>query len=155
MTTSHLEEAPEPPVATAVPVAEAIAHHPTGVEPAGIVPVPVVPERIPLAPDRERQLLTTGEWARVIGTVLCGVWLFGTAAGMAWAIAGLVKLQRLLQRVSVADSPLLTAAARWAADGLGLRSAIPIYHSSSLPAPVTFGLLRARIFVPAGLETSL
>ena len=152
---NHLVEAHEPPVVTAAPVAEVMAHRPADVEPAGIVPVSVVPERTPLALVRERKSLTTIEWASVFGTLLCGVWLIGTAAGMVWSIAGLVRLQRLLQTVAVANNPLLTAAARWAADGVGLPSAIPIYHSNLLPAPVTFGLLHASIFVPTGLETSV
>jgi len=155
METSQREEEPVLPVMTADPVTEVIAPHPTSVVPATVVPVSTVPERPPLAPVRERPSLTTGEWARVIGTLFCGVWIIGITVGMARAIVDLVKLQRLLQSVAVSDNELLAAAARRAADSLGLGGAIPIYHSNLLPAPVTFGLLRARIVVPAGLVTSL
>jgi beta-lactamase regulating signal transducer with metallopeptidase domain/thiol-disulfide isomerase/thioredoxin len=94
-------------------------------------------------------------WARLCGTVLCGIWLAGMATGVVHAFRSLVRFRRWAQTLSIADSPCLADAARRAAASLGRRSGVPIYHSSLLPAPVTLGLLRPRIVVPLGIESSL
>jgi bla regulator protein BlaR1 len=55
--------------------------------------------------------------------------------------------------LTLASSPSLASLANSAASEIGLKRIPPLYRSSVLPAPVTFGLWRPRIVVPDGIET--
>jgi WD40 repeat protein/beta-lactamase regulating signal transducer with metallopeptidase domain len=92
---------------------------------------------------------------RLVGTVLAGIWLLGTLFGAARAILR----RRALARWSRMFEPCLSSdvlrAARVAAEATGLRGALWVLESEVVPAPVTFGLLRPRIVVPAGLGSEL
>jgi WD40 repeat protein/beta-lactamase regulating signal transducer with metallopeptidase domain len=151
----HRKEALELSAEPAVPLVEIATDRTAGIPSTTISPVSAVVEAIRPASSRERQSLTTGEWARAMGTLICGIWFVGLAVGLERTFAGLAKLQGWLQTVSLAESPLLADAARAAADGLGFRQTPAIYRSNLLPAPVSFGLFRPRIVVPAGLESNL
>lgn len=96
-------------------------------------------------------LASPGNWLRLAGSLACALWFLGVAVGFVRTAATLAKLQRWLKTASVADDPLLAEAAR----NLGRRTAIRLYCSSTLPAPISLGLLRPRIVVPAGLESRL
>jgi len=152
---THQEGVPKSQISASIPVAETHADRlPIAVSPA-VASVSVVPDAIAPAPIPEQPFVRTPKWARIIGTLVCGVWFAGIAVGVGRAILGFAKLRRWIQTVSVAESPALSRAARSAADGVGLRKEIAVYRSNRLPSPVTFGLLRPRIVVPAGIEASL
>jgi beta-lactamase regulating signal transducer with metallopeptidase domain/thiol-disulfide isomerase/thioredoxin len=153
----HSPQAVEPPVANAIsiPVAETNNDRPEFAEAAVIPPVSVVADPSPPAPIQKLQFPTMTEWARIIGTLLCGLWFVGIAVGSVKAIFGLATLRRWMQTVSVAENPILSAVVRQAADGVGLQSDFVVSGSDLLPAPVTFGLFRPRIVVPAGIEATL
>ena len=70
------------PLANSIPVVEAERVRSTTVAPAHVPPVAVAPESNPLAPVREQPALATTEWARILGSLLCGIWFAGIAAGM-------------------------------------------------------------------------
>ncbi|MBC7855572.1 MAG: M56 family metallopeptidase, partial [Pirellulaceae bacterium] len=152
---NHREEVLESPVPMSPPVAEFASVNPVSAEPKTISPASVVPELAPHGPSREQLSLSATQRTRIIGTLVCGIWLVGIVCGVARALVCLVKLRRWTQTVTVAACPELASAARSAADGLGWRKEIVIYRSCLLPAPITFGLLRPRIVVPAGIESDL
>jgi beta-lactamase regulating signal transducer with metallopeptidase domain/thiol-disulfide isomerase/thioredoxin len=151
----HREQAAELPVATSMPVVEASTFESTSSELPSIQSVWSVPDPNSRAPQRESQAFTTTQWVRLFGTLLCGIWFAGIAAGIARASLGLVQLRRWSHSVAVADHPLIVAAAGQAAENLGTRQKIVIYKSSLLPAPISFGLLHPRIVVPTGIESRL
>lgn len=143
------------PTVISRPVAEAQAVGLTIKKSAVIPPVANVAEPIPAAPILEQPTLSTSLRWQIVGTVLCGSWLVGIAISLGRTIVGLSKFRRWLQTLSVLDSPLIDAAAGEAAEEVGLRSTVVIYHSALLPAPVSYGLLRQRIVVPLGIEFEL
>ena len=148
--------AAELPDATLMPVAD--AHPPVrpfGTELPAIAPAAVVPDRAANAATAERPSSTAIPGARIVGTLLCGLWFAGISIGAARSLLDLLRLRRWLQTVTTAESPLLVTAADEAAKHLGLRQMIAICTSSLLPAPISCGLLRPRIVVPAGMESSL
>jgi len=95
------------------------------------------------------------KWGQILGTLLCGVWCLGVAGGLVKAVLSIVRLYRWMQTVSLAESPVLLAAAKWAADSAGLPRPIPVHRSGLAPAPASFGLFHPRIVVPNGIESSL
>ncbi len=153
--TIHGERPLESPVATTITATGTCPVRPTSAGASAVAPAASVPNSTAPAPIRQEQSPTAAPWARVIGTLLCGLWFAGTAIGLARAITGLIRLRRWIQSVTVADSPALAAVARSAANSMGLRNSVPIHRSSLLPAPVTFGLLQPRIVLPADIETTL
>ncbi len=123
--------------------------------PAVIVPDSVTSPPVPHAPIPEQPVSATTEWAWIIGSLLCGLWFVGIATGLVRATLSVARFRRWMQTVSVAESPLLVAAARGAADGVGVKNDVSVYCSNVLPAPITLGLIRPRIVVPAGIESIL
>jgi beta-lactamase regulating signal transducer with metallopeptidase domain/thiol-disulfide isomerase/thioredoxin len=152
---SYPENVAELPAATLTPVA---GPHPVGPltpEPPAIEPALVSPDTASSATTPERPLFRAIQWTRLVGTLLCSIWLAGILISVARSLIGLIQLRRWMQTVTTAGSPLLLAAAGQAAQNLGRRQRIPICTSSLLPAPISCGLFRPRIVVPAGLESSL
>jgi beta-lactamase regulating signal transducer with metallopeptidase domain/thiol-disulfide isomerase/thioredoxin len=150
----HRPESSGSPNATSIPAAETDADRPPIAVSPTAAPVSVV-QPIPPASSREQPSVSALGWARICGTVLCGVWLVGSAVGLGRALLGFARLRRWIQTLSVTDSRLIADAARSAAESVGLPGEIVVYRSNLLPAPVTFGLLRPRIVVPAGIESTL
>lgn len=150
-------QAVAPPVANApaIPAAETNHDRPELAEAAVIPRISAAADPSSPAPVQELQFPTTTEWARIMGALLCGLWFIGIAVGSARAIFGLAKLRRWMRTVAVADHPVLSAAARQAAEAVGLKSDVVVSRSDVLPAPVTLGLFRPRIVVPAAIESTL
>ena len=146
---------PELPTTNSIPRAEPSPIRPEVASPAVASPASVALEPIMPTPSREHPALSASDRARLVGTLVCGIWLVGIAVGMVRSLICLAKLRRWSQSVTVAKSPELTAAARSAAAALGLRQEIVVYCSNLLPAPITCGLLRPRIVVPVGIEWDL
>ncbi len=87
--------------------------------------------------------------------MLCLVWFIGIAIGIVQTVLDMARFRQWWQTTIVAESAVLSAAARSAAESTGLHRNIAIYRSNLLPAPVSFGLIRPRIVVPTGIESSL
>ena len=149
------EVAPNLSAANSIPLAVSGPDRSAVAESTDFPTASVVPEPVSAAPSREQPALAVIDWARIVGTLVCGIWLVGIVFGTARAILCLTKLRRWTQTATVADSPVLASAARLAADSLGLLKEVVIYRSSLLPAPITCGLFRPRIVVPVGIESDL
>jgi beta-lactamase regulating signal transducer with metallopeptidase domain len=145
------------PAFEALPNAEPSADRSIDAESAAILPSSAAstPLPHPSAPLGEQPSVAVIDWPTRIGTLLCALWFAGIVAGFFRAILRVVRFRRWMQTVSAVESPLLAAAARRAADAVGLRNEVTVYSSSLLPAPVTLGLTRPRIVVPAGIESLL
>lgn len=91
----------------------------------------------------------------LFGTLLCIVWCMGSVIALARAISCVARLRRWLKTVTSADGPQLITAAQCAADRVGLHRKLTLYESNVLPAPVTLGLFRPCIVVPAAIASTL
>jgi beta-lactamase regulating signal transducer with metallopeptidase domain/thiol-disulfide isomerase/thioredoxin len=91
----------------------------------------------------------------IAGTILCGVWLVGIGATLVRGVMGLIRLRRWLRSTFPVEDEELLAAAREAARRMGLPADVSVHESQALVAPVTLGLFRPRIVVPASLASTL
>ncbi|MDB5340841.1 MAG: mecR [Planctomycetaceae bacterium] len=119
----------------------------------------VTPELVPGTPRpsvlREQFTATTPTWAALIGTLLCVVWFVGAGVGLGRAFYGFLRFRQWLKSVSIVESTVIASSVRLAEQAVGLKTHVPLYRSNLLPAPVTCGLFRPRIVVPAGIEVDL
>ena len=117
----------------------------------------VVPARTSLITDGPsgNWLLWLAQQALFIGPYLCTLWLAGTVWVALRMILALIRMRGWAQTLTLCSSPRLAELAREAARDVGLRRAVPVYHSARLPAPVAMGLLSPRIVVPPGFESGL
>ncbi len=147
----------EPPTSNSVPIPVADTHsnRPVIAEPPVVPQVAAVPDSPPRAPAQQQPTVARTDWLRVLGSLVCGLWFAGIAFGGLRFILSLVRLKIWMQTLTASDSPLLATAARWAAKEVGLRKEVGVQCSSGLPTPVTVGLIRPRIVVPVGIESSL
>lgn len=99
--------------------------------------------------------LTPGDLTRLAGTLFCAAWFMGSAVALTRAVVCVAKLRRWFATTKLADGPQLVAAVQYAAQRVGLSRRVNVYQSSVLPAPVTLGLFRPCIVVPAGIERAL
>ncbi|MBN1590857.1 MAG: hypothetical protein JW888_15195 [Pirellulales bacterium] len=80
--------------------------------------------------------------------VLVGLWIAGTAWGLAMLVGMLVRTGWLLRRAVVVDDPRWNVPAVELAARLGLRRPVMIVKSDQTTIPSTAGWLRARIILP-------
>lgn len=143
------------PVSDAFPVVETNSDPSLISEPAVIMSGSFASTPVSRAVLPEQPAAASTEWAWIIGTLLCDLWFVGIVTGLVRAVLFVARFRRWMQTVSFSESPPLAAAARWAANGVGLKKEIAVYCSNVLPAPVTLGLIHPRIVVPAGIESIL
>lgn len=82
--------------------------------------------------------------------LLLAVWMAGTVYESIRLIRGLVAVRRLLNQVQGVDDPRIERNAHEAARRLGLRRLPPICQSAEIEAPMSVGLVRCRVVLPAG-----
>jgi beta-lactamase regulating signal transducer with metallopeptidase domain len=74
------------------------------------------------------------------GTVLCAAWLAGFLASMAWIARGVLAVRGLTRSLSPVTSPRVLSM---------------VEESSLVYTPLSLGLARKRIVLPAGLDAEL
>jgi beta-lactamase regulating signal transducer with metallopeptidase domain len=103
----------------------------------------------------EASALRSASLIGVVGAALCGAWCFGTLAAAAMLMRGLVLAARLKNGLLPTGDPRLREAAESAGRSLGLRRAARILISPLSPVPLSIGLRRPVIAMPAGLAGEL
>jgi beta-lactamase regulating signal transducer with metallopeptidase domain/Tol biopolymer transport system component len=93
-------------------------------------------------------------WWQVLGTVAAGVWATGMLAGVLRLAWGYVLLMRIRASLQWPD-PRVARLGRRVADGMGLRHVPPVYVSPWVPVPLSLGLVRLAIVLPAELTARM
>jgi beta-lactamase regulating signal transducer with metallopeptidase domain len=83
---------------------------------------------------------------------LAGIWGTGTLLVALWFARAHLAALRLVRRAEPARAGAWIAARREAATGLGITREIAIGRSDSISSPMTVGLLRPRVLLPAGAD---
>jgi beta-lactamase regulating signal transducer with metallopeptidase domain len=81
------------------------------------------------------------------------VWGLGGLAVLGWIVAGRVQVRRWIARSERLNGEAWTDAAQWACDRIGVRQAVTLYRSPDVSAPMTAGVLRPVILLPAAAST--
>ncbi len=101
------------------------------------------------------QLSRGGQIRNYAITFLATVWIVGLVVGFARLFRGLLlvgRMQRTLVRVT---GPRLRQAARTAFQSMDLEHDDRVFESTRAPTPLTLGLFRSAVVLPAGFSESL
>ncbi len=93
-------------------------------------------------------------WWQVLGTLAAYTWAAGILVGvlrLAWGYALLIRIRSSLRR----PDPRVAGLGRQVAGGMGLRELPPVYVSPLVPVPLSLGLARLAIVLPAELAARM
>lgn len=112
-------------------------------------PVGVAAASLPSAPaeDAEAGSAWPG-WARLLG----GAYALGVLAALGWAAAGFAAVRRMASRAAAVTDPEWTALLRDVAWELEVRRPVALLRSPSQAMPMTWGVRRAAILLPAAAD---
>ncbi|MBX7167541.1 MAG: hypothetical protein K1X74_14520 [Pirellulales bacterium] len=107
------------------------------------------------APSSPRPAIAVARWASAaqwlpgLGGALAALWIIGICWQLCRLAQGVVRVSKLLAGAMPVRSPSLMRLASAAARKAGLRRAPLLLESSRLAAPVSLGVLRPRVVLPA------
>jgi beta-lactamase regulating signal transducer with metallopeptidase domain/protocatechuate 3,4-dioxygenase beta subunit len=111
----------------------------TGTRPASSIPEASMPPAVRLA------------WWQLLGSLAAGLWLVGIVGGalrLAWGYGILLRLRRSFGTLT---DEHITRLAKQVTDSLGLKQPPPVLTSSLVPVPLSLGLWRPAVILPANL----
>ena len=137
-------ELPVLPAAEPVAAASLAAAPVTGPTPATGLELPTAPAPAPAATGLRDQAATPFPWQ----ALLAALWLAGVAVGAVRLGRELAAARRLRRETAPAD-PALTALFDDLRRRLGVRQAVDLRLSGAAPGPLTLGLLKPAVVLPA------